>query len=63
MTIIAIVQLCDFSVSGQLVKSCVRTYVGTMYYMAVSRRAINIAVIASFYEYFCAFGIDYTFYP
>ena len=28
-------QLCDFSVSGQLVKSCVRTYVGTMYYMAV----------------------------
>ena len=28
-------QLCDFSVSGELVKSCVRTYVGTMYYMAV----------------------------
>lgn len=31
------VKLCDFSVSGQLVKSCARTYVGTMYYMAPER--------------------------
>lgn len=31
------IKLCDFSVSGQLVKSCARTYVGTMYYMAPER--------------------------
>ena len=29
-------KVCDFSVSGQLVKSCADTYVGTMHYMAVS---------------------------
>lgn len=26
-------KVCDFSISGTLVKSCVDTYVGTMYYM------------------------------
>eukprot|EP00051_Salpingoeca_urceolata_P027505 m.481757 g.481757 ORF g.481757 m.481757 type:complete len:344 (+) comp22318_c0_seq1:370-1401(+) len=31
------IKVCDFSVSGELVKSCADTYIGTMYYMPPER--------------------------